>query len=97
MINFAYLNSLDWTSVEDNNGISYEAENKEYYFFLYKFPIKVEGFFNKRIYYKIFLVVTDIKTNTMITSDKEKLTDLWNNLVKETISIKEKMEKEIEL
>lgn len=95
-ITFQYLNSLIWGITEDcSNGITqhFEAENEEYYFFLYPQKIKT-GFLNYEIL--VLLDITEKETGASIVKHSDTLKKLWNNLSKDISQRKKKMYEMVE-
>jgi hypothetical protein len=98
LINFSYLNSLNWKIYIDNYDISFESENNEYIFNLY-YEIQKEGIFSffKETKMYIYLDIINKENNVTVTINNKKTVDLWTNLTKEVENERQKMYKEIDL
>lgn len=95
-ITYQYLCSLDWKLyVEDFNSTwNYSSENNDYIFYIQCNPIN--KFFKK--YLSISFYVGDKKSNTCILiKNTDDLHKLYDALTRETIDIREKMLKEVDL
>ncbi len=102
MINFAYLNSMDWKGYIDDNGeYFFRSRNNNYDMILYLEEIIVaKKIFFKEYGYFIFLDITNRENLVSVVIDgckKEQLRDLYENLMKELELERKKILKEVDL
>lgn len=80
ILDFPYLNSLDWVVDEDFDNLEFNAECEDY--FLSMYSLLKKDFFGGIKDRVPFLSVTHKKTNICVYRTSENILKLWNNLIK---------------
>lgn len=93
IIDYRYLNSIDWKVFENPKSIFFASETNDFFF-------EISLVKEKRNFFKSeetpYVMIREKETNISIFKTSENVSNLWNNLVKELIQNKKHFYKLIE-